>query len=87
MFIVSLKDRDNVKVLGTRSNGTLSYGRKSVKWRVSPSRMFQFKPTNIDYSQYLKYEDIGITPDVTFKVDENLRWQAIEYVLDDMSKN
>ena len=64
-FILSLKGRENITILGEGTKGTITYGSNYGKTIVSPSGRFSFYPTDMAGSaRDLKYENIGVEPDV-----------------------
>lgn len=63
-FILKLKGRKNVLILGTPTKGTLAYGSNYGRHTALPSGRFGFYPTDMrDWGGYKRYEDIGVLPD------------------------
>ena len=64
-FILKLKAKANVVILGENTRGTLAYGYGNGTDSYStPCYGFKFQPTSKKFERYLKYETTGITPDV-----------------------
>ena len=65
-FALRLKKLGNVRLLGDRSRGQLTYGRNSAQDEPTPSGLFKIHFTDLKdhYQDYLPLEGIGITPDI-----------------------
>lgn len=50
--------------LGQRTNGTIAYGRNYGHAYTSPSGLFTVSPTDMKFNHFLKYEEVGVTPDI-----------------------
>lgn len=80
-FILKLKNKKRLTILGEHTKGTLAYGYgNGTEEFITPCYGFKFQPTSKKYEKYLKYETIGIPPDVflDFKTD----WidQSLNYI-------
>ncbi|MEZ4850224.1 MAG: S41 family peptidase [Bacteroidia bacterium] len=71
-FTVKLKKLDHVLLLGMRTNGTISYGRNKPNTLVLPSKEFKIRLTDLDNSKYMKYEEVGIKPDI--ELEHHVDW-------------
>ncbi|GAB5526951.1 MAG: hypothetical protein Roseis2KO_48230 [Roseivirga sp.] len=66
--------------LGQKTFGAVSYGRNYGTRLTSPSGLFQFLPTDMKFNQYLKYEDIGVVPEVKLSPDSDWVEQTIDII-------
>jgi hypothetical protein len=70
MLLLELRKLDNVTVVGQTTKGMLTYGSNYGKTQILPSQKFQVYPTDMKgKAAHLKYEDIGIEPDVHLSDD------------------
>jgi hypothetical protein len=79
-FLIKLKKEKNVVLLGENTRGVLSYRRKLGKTYNLPSEKYKFTVIDVDNSEYLDYEEVGITPDVVLDPDKDWLQQVIEYI-------
>lgn len=80
IFTSRLKRLPTTTVLGMRTNGSTSYGRENLPSLVLPSKKFRFYRTNMNYSQFLNNELVGITPDVLLDFNRDWLEQTIKYI-------
>jgi hypothetical protein len=81
IFILQLKELDNVMVLGQTTNGMLTYGSNMGKTNKLPSQAFQVYLTDMDGSaKLLAYEDLGINPDIVLVNSKDWVEQTIEII-------
>lgn len=66
--------------LGQKTFGAVSYGHNYGTRLTSPSGLFQFLPTDMKFNQYLKYEDIGVEPEVKLSPDSDWVEQTIDII-------
>ncbi len=66
--------------LGQKTFGAVSYGHNYGTRLTSPSGLFQFLPTDMKFNQYLKYEDIGVAPEVKLSPDSDWVEQTIDII-------
>ena len=80
IFTLTLQRSKKVQALGLPTQGALSYGTNYGRRLPSPSGRFEFVITDMDFSQYLPYEEVGIEPDI--RLDYNRDWieQALEII-------
>jgi hypothetical protein len=79
IFILELKQLNNVTTLGRQTKGMLAYGSNFGKTERLPSGRFAIYPTDMSSgSQLLQYEDTGITPDIVLQDDSNWIDQVVK---------
>lgn len=66
--------------LGQKTFGAVAYGRNYGTRLTSPSGLFQFLPTDMKFNQYLKYEDIGVEPEISLSPDSDWVEQTIGFI-------
>lgn len=83
-FIMKAKSLNNVTVLGDRTFGIVTYGRNYNEDFETPSKRFRihFSDMKDNWRKYLKYENVGIAPDVY--LDSNSDW--IEQIIKGYSR-
>jgi hypothetical protein len=65
IFVLQLKELNNVKVFGQTTRGTLVYGSNYGKREKLPSQAFEVYITDMKGDKRLvKYENYGVTPDI-----------------------
>jgi hypothetical protein len=64
-FILNVRARKEVTLLGESTKGTITYGSNNDNRIVLPSKRFVFYPTDMNgLSRHLAFESIGIAPDI-----------------------
>ncbi|WP_276089664.1 S41 family peptidase [Pedobacter sp. JY14-1] len=72
-FTLKLKGRKNVKVYGETTAGVIAYGKNYGDPVTLPSGRFQLYNTDMkDTGNYLRYEEVGIAPDIP--LNESSDW-------------
>lgn len=79
-FLLKVSELPNVTVLGDNTAGALSYGWNSKTQVITPSEYFVFHPTDIDNSQFLEYEVIGVSPDIYLDNNEDWISQTLKFI-------
>ncbi len=82
-FTLKLRNLKNGKHLGQTTRGIISYGMNYGYNYNTPSGNFNIKPTDMDFSKYLRYEGKGVVPQI--KLDFNRDW--IEQTLEIIAKD
>lgn len=81
LFILQLKQLNNVTILGGPTKGMMAYGSNYGRTEKLPSGKFAFYGTDmINGSKLLQYEDVGIQPDVFLRDDEDWIAQLIKLI-------
>jgi hypothetical protein len=77
-FTIKLGKLKNVKLLGETTNGTIAYGSNYGNTDELACGIYRFYATDMDSSEYLPYESVGIRPDVL--LDNGSDWviQALD---------
>lgn len=79
-FVIQLKNNENVTILGDTSNGRVAYGRNKPVTKTTPSGYFKIHFTDMDSSEYLPYENKGVTPAIFLKPETSWIDQTLEYI-------
>jgi len=66
--------------LGERTKGALTYGMNYGTTYESPSGLFKIVPTDMKFNKWLKYEEVGVQPEVTLDPSKNWLDQTIEII-------
>ncbi len=70
IFTIELKELKNVTTIGQQTKGMLAYGSNYGKKERLPSGQFEIYLTDMNNgSSLLKYEDVGISPDIVLRND------------------
>lgn len=79
-FTLKMKNLKNVTILGDNTRGMLTYGRNYPEDKETPSKKYRiyFSDLKDNWKQYLKYEGIGIKPDVYLNAKKDWIEQTIE---------
>ena len=81
ILTLRLKKFKNTKTLGQTTKGMLSYGSNYGKREKLPSQHFEIYVTDMkNPARLLKYEDVGINPDISLNEDSNWIEQAIKII-------
>lgn len=81
MFIIELKNNQNITTVGQTSKGMLTYGSNYGRKNKLPSGKFEVRPTDMrGKAKHLKYEDVGITPDVFLNDQSDWIEQVVEVI-------
>lgn len=70
----------DAKHLGQKTYGAIAYGRNYGTVNTSPSGLFQFLPTDMKFNNYLKYEEIGVDPEIKLNPDSDWVQQTINII-------
>lgn len=70
----------DAKHLGQKTYGAIAYGRNYGTVNTSPSGLFQFLPTDMKFNNYLKYEDLGVEPEIKLNPDSDWVQQTINII-------
>ena len=80
-FTIELLKRDHVTSAGIRTAGILTYGNNYGKTETLPSGKFQLYITDMkDSGNYLPYESVGISPQVSLAFDRDWIQQVLEQI-------
>jgi len=77
---IRLKNIKNTVHLGQTTHGAVSYGHNYGTTYESPSGLFYIAPTDMKFNHYLKYEEVGVSPDVKLSPDSDWVEQTIEII-------
>lgn len=79
-FIIKLKKRKNVTVLGDNTRGKVTYGHNYDEDKETPSQFFRiyFSDLKDNWRRYIPYEGPGIIPDVYLSNEEDWVEQTVE---------
>lgn len=81
MFIIKLKNNQNITTIGQTSKGMLTYGSNYGRKNKLPSGKFEVRPTDMrGKAKHLQYEDVGITPDIFLNDQSNWIEQVVEVI-------
>ncbi len=78
-FAHKLSKLDHCQLYGQRTNGTLAYEVKDNSPAL-PEGHFITVLASKKHSEYLKYESVGITPDVTLDLESDWIDQVVQYI-------
>lgn len=79
-FTVKLKEFKNSKHLGQSTFGVIAYGINYGRTYDTPSGFFEIKPTDMNFHEFYKYENKGVTPDITLDFDRDWIEQTSEII-------
>lgn len=81
-FVLKMKKLPNVKVLGERTFGMLTYGSNQGTNYNTPSGKYNLMFTDLkdNWNEYLKYEGIGIEPDIRLSDKSDWINQVLETI-------
>jgi len=79
-FTLRASKLPNVTVMGDRTRGMLTYGINYSPKLISPSGVFKisFTDLNDDWKEFIKYEGVGIAPEIYLSNDKNWIDQVLE---------
>lgn len=81
IFTIELKALKNVTIIGQQSKGMLAYGSNYGKKERLPSGQFEIYLTDMNNgSSLLKYEDVGISPDIVLRNDRDWIEQVLSVI-------
>lgn len=66
--------------LGERTRGALAYGMNYGIVHCSPSGLFEFMPTDMKFNHWLKYEQVGIEPELKLAHGQDWIEQTLELI-------
>ncbi len=78
-FVFKLQDKENVRVVGARTNGTVVYELKGDNY-VLPSNNFVAVFTSKSHKRFMKIESMGIEPDVKFSMQNDWLDQLVKFI-------
>ena len=72
-FAIKMKELKNVVILGDITRGMITYGRNYDKDKETPSQNFRiyFSDLKDNWKQYLKYEEMGLKPEIYLTSDKD----------------
>lgn len=79
-FALRLKELKNVTLLGETTSGMLAYGSNYGNTLNLACGRYAFYPTDMDCSEFIKYENVGITPHLLLKYDSDWVTQTLEII-------
>jgi len=77
---IRLKNIKSTVHLGQTTYGAVSYGHNYGTTYESPSGLFYIAPTDMKFNHYLKYEEVGVSPDVKLSPDSDWVEQTLEII-------
>lgn len=79
-FTLRASKLPNVTVMGDRTRGMLTYGINYPAKLISPSGVFKISFTDLkdDWKEFIKYEGVGIAPEMYLSNDKNWIDQVLE---------
>jgi hypothetical protein len=81
-FLLKLRKINGVVVLGDDTNGSLSFGWNTSNSKTSPSKRFNIHLADMDFSQNLKYQNVGIKPEHYLNVNSDWIKQTLSIIND-----
>ncbi len=82
IFTLELKELKNVTTIGQQTKGMLAYGSNYGKKERLPSGQFEIYLTDMNNgSSLLKYEDVGISPDIVLRNDIDWIGQVLAIIM------
>jgi len=79
-FTVRLKKLKNVTIVGETTNGTIAYGSNYGNTNSLACNTYEFYPTDMDSSEFLGYESVGIVPDVLLNNESDWVAQTVAII-------
>lgn len=77
---IRLKNIKNTVHLGQTTYGAVSYGHNYGTTYESPSGLFYIAPTDMKFNHYLKYEVVGVSPDIKLSPDSDWVDQTVKII-------
>ena len=77
---VRLKNLEGTVHLGQRTYGAIAYGNNYGNSYTSPSGLFSFGTTDMTFNHFLKYEEVGITPDIQLNNTSDWVEQTLKHI-------
>ncbi|PMD93777.1 hypothetical protein BWI97_17705 [Siphonobacter sp. BAB-5405] len=80
-FALELRKLKRVTLLGSTTNGTLTYGNNYGKRMALPSGKYTLYPTDMkDSGHYQRYEEVGVAPDILLDYNRDWKEQTLNYI-------
>ena len=81
-FTLRASKLPNVRIMGDRTRGMLTYGINYPPKLISPSGIFKISFTDLkdDWKTFIKYEGIGIAPEMYLSNDKNWIEQVLQVI-------
>ncbi|MCC8424481.1 S41 family peptidase [Mucilaginibacter sp. UR6-11] len=80
-FALRLKSLKNTKLFGEDTNGKIAYGANIDNTLTLPSKRYKIYTTDMkDPANYLRYEEIGVKPDIYLNNDKDWLEQVLTYI-------
>lgn len=77
---IRLKNIKNTVHLGQTTYGAVAYGHNYGTTYESPSGLFYIAPTDMKFNHYLKYEEVGVSPDIKLNPDSDWVDQTMKII-------
>lgn len=77
---IRLKNIKNTVHLGQTTHGAVAYGHNYGTTYESPSGLFYIAPTDMKFNQYLKYEEVGVSPDIKLSPASDWVEQTVDII-------
>lgn len=77
---IRLKNIKNTVHLGQTTYGAVAYGHNYGTTYESPSGLFFIAPTDMRFNHYLKYEEVGVSPDIKLSPDSDWIEQTMKII-------
>ncbi len=77
---IRLKNNKNTVHLGQTTYGAVAYGHNYGHTYESPSGLFYIAPTDMRFNHYLKYEEVGVSPDIKLSPESDWIDQTIKII-------
>lgn len=81
-FLLKLKKINDVIILGDDTNGSLSFGWNTSNSKISPSKQFKIHLTDMNFSQNLEYQNVGIKPEHYLDTENDWIKQTMSIISD-----
>jgi hypothetical protein len=79
-FTLKLRNLNNTVHLGQRTNGIIAYGLNYGTGYDTPTGNFAFYPTDMNFHKFIKYEMIGVQPEVLLDFSKDWIQQTQEII-------
>lgn len=83
---IRLKNIKNTVHLGQTTYGAVAYGHNYGTTYTSPSGLFYMAPTDMRFNQYLKYEEVGVVPDLALGPESDWIEQTLKIIENETEK-
>jgi len=79
-FTLKLRKLKNAVHLGQRTQGIITYGFNYGTGYDSPSGLFTFYPTDMNFHRFIDYEMVGIAPEILLDFDKDWIEQTLDII-------